>query len=287
LAQISVSQERMNMNLVKPLTYMFLVHVFITYVEAQGYTRLGRTCDIQDTIERLDLTANAVFFSEEEVRLACDPDPFCHGYADLDGLYGLLDSIGSLGNVLNTCSNGFELWQKTTQNSHVLRGGETCVDTNRYGDLISCRSFSSGQEECDDAAAQDCCDCGGGEKTAVVVQPPDSQLIRIFEQTYEADDTTSLILKNFDPDSSGFTGSIPSEIYQLTKLTKLDLSDNTLLGTIPSGIEALTDLQELVITGNFLSGKIPEGLTSLEKLKAVNIEFNGPIPLFNFDFIFP
>eukprot|EP00546_Thalassionema_frauenfeldii_P006789 CAMPEP_0178916690 /NCGR_PEP_ID=MMETSP0786-20121207/12799_1 /TAXON_ID=186022 /ORGANISM="Thalassionema frauenfeldii, Strain CCMP 1798" /LENGTH=275 /DNA_ID=CAMNT_0020590093 /DNA_START=5 /DNA_END=832 /DNA_ORIENTATION=+ len=265
------------MNLVTFLASLVFFNLIIPYTDSKGYTRLGRTCDSLDTVERLDLTANAIFFSQKEVRQACDPDPFCSGYADLDGVFGLLDSIGSLSNILHSCYDGFEIWEKKTQNAHVSRGGEDCIDTHRYGDITSCRPFNLAREECDEVAAKYCCDCGGGEKTAVVTQPPDSQLIQIFEQIYEADDTTSLVLKNFDPDDLGFIGSIPSDIYQLTKLTKLDLSDNTFFGTIPSGIEVLTDLEELLITGNILSGKLPEGLAALENLKVVNIEFNGPL----------
>lgn len=150
-------EVKTSMNLVTFLARLVLFNLIMPYVDAKGYTRLGRTCDSLDTVERLDLTANAIFFSQKEVQQACDPDPFCSGYADLDGVFGLLNSIGSLSNILHSCKDGFEIWEKKTQTAHVSRGGEDCVDTHRYGDITSCKPFNLGREECDEIAAKVWC----------------------------------------------------------------------------------------------------------------------------------
>ena len=79
----------------------------------------------------------------------------------------------------------------------------------------------------------------------------------------------------------GFTGTIPREIGNLTKLTVLSLPNGSLEGTIPSSIYALGDLQYLELQNNQLSGKIPENIGNFTKLKMLvlsNNRFSGAIP---------
>ena len=83
--------------------------------------------------------------------------------------------------------------------------------------------------------------------------------------------------------NSGFTGTIPSEIGQLTPLGELDLRCNNFSGTLPSEIGLLTNLQDLRLNDNGLDyGTIPTELgqlTDLFRLDIIN-EFyiTGTIP---------
>jgi len=59
------------------------------------------------------------------------------------------------------------------------------------------------------------------------------------------------------------TGPIPSEIGNLTNLSKLKLEYNQLTGSIPSAIGNLTSLTYLDLGRNALSGVIPESICDL------------------------
>ena len=58
----------------------------------------------------------------------------------------------------------------------------------------------------------------------------------------------------------GLTGPIPAELNYLTKLERLDLSDNNLTGPIPAELNYLINLEELDLRGNQLTGCVPAGL---------------------------
>ena len=76
-------------------------------------------------------------------------------------------------------------------------------------------------------------------------------------------------------------GSIPRELGDLSKLERLDLSNNQLTGTIPSELEGLANLSELHLDGNQLSGTIPPELGRLSSLRSVRLRGNqltGCIP---------
>ena len=91
-------------------------------------------------------------------------------------------------------------------------------------------------------------------------------------------------------DSSGkeFTGSIPSELAQLTSLTTLELfSNNTesvgpLSGSIPPELGQLTNLETLVLSNISVTGSIPRQLGQLTNLVTLNLKWNdklsGSIP---------
>lgn len=67
--------------------------------------------------------------------------------------------------------------------------------------------------------------------------------------------------------------SLPSELFQLTSLTLLDLSQNSLT-RIPREISQLSDLQKLNLTGNKLSD-LPSGLDQLTKLNSLELANNN------------
>ena len=95
--------------------------------------------------------------------------------------------------------------------------------------------------------------------------------------------------------SNQFSGSIPSEIENLTNLTSLNLSSNQFSGSIPVEIFDLINLKGgnepafigtvfypgLDLSNNLLTGAIPEQLGLLENLKSVDFSYNqltGSLP---------
>jgi hypothetical protein len=81
--------------------------------------------------------------------------------------------------------------------------------------------------------------------------------------------------------SNNLAGPLPSEILQLSALTKLNLASNKLTGPIPVEIGQLVALTGLVLYSNQLSGAIPAGLGQLEALRGLDLDNNklsGAIP---------
>nr|GLL23765.1 receptor like protein 30-like isoform X2 [Ipomoea trifida] len=79
-----------------------------------------------------------------------------------------------------------------------------------------------------------------------------------------------LVLSN-----NSFSGSIPSAIANLSKLTFLDLSQNYFESSIPLGITKLTRLRYLNLDGNNLNGTIPNQISRLHNLQHLDISFNS------------
>ena len=84
-------------------------------------------------------------------------------------------------------------------------------------------------------------------------------------------------------DESGLNGEVPGGLGQLTALTVLSLSGNSLRGSIPDGAElgSLSNLTELSIGNNQLTGSIPVDLGDLANLETLSLNDNrlsGAIP---------
>ncbi|PWA42046.1 Leucine-rich repeat-containing protein [Artemisia annua] len=80
---------------------------------------------------------------------------------------------------------------------------------------------------------------------------------------------------------TNLTGTIPSAITKLTRLTMLRLSWTNLTGPVPSFLSQLKNLNFLDLSFNDLTGSIPPELASLTNLGAIHLDRNkltGVIP---------
>lgn len=102
------------------------------------------------------------------------------------------------------------------------------------------------------------CDANG--RVAEVLLPSNGLHNGIPSELFALSELTKLDLSGND--YSGM--SIPTELFGLTKMRHLDISHDGLIGTIPSEIVNAAALRELHINDNDLSGTIPE-LPSLVK----------------------
>ena len=88
-------------------------------------------------------------------------------------------------------------------------------------------------------------------------------------------------LEQLDLYSNKLTGSIPSELADLSNLKYLNLYGNGLTGTIPSQLGNLSNLTYLNLYGNDLTGTIPSQLGNLSNLGRLDLggnELTGTIP---------
>ena len=75
--------------------------------------------------------------------------------------------------------------------------------------------------------------------------------------------------------SNRLSGSIPTELGNLTNLTHLNLSDNRLSGSIPTELGNLTNLTRLGLSSNSLSGSIPTEIGNLTNLTLLDLSRNS------------
>ena len=81
--------------------------------------------------------------------------------------------------------------------------------------------------------------------------------------------------------SNNLSGTIPTELGNLTSLIQLNFFNNSLTGTIPAELGNLTNLTYLGLAGNQLSGSIPSTLGNLTSLNYLRLYINaltGSIP---------
>ena len=88
-----------------------------------------------------------------------------------------------------------------------------------------------------------------------------------------------LILRN-----NAFTGPIPTEVWNLTNLRRIDLSNNSLSGFIPNQIGDLTNLVVFKILNNEITGYIPDSFCELNlnfgDTNRVNLTSNRLCPMY-------
>ncbi|VEU44914.1 unnamed protein product [Pseudo-nitzschia multistriata] len=122
--------------------------------------------------------------------------------------------------------------------------------------------------------------------------PPEFGLlgkIKVFDvgKNYLTGDFVSAVksskftLETLDVESNKFSGSLPSAIGDLTKLSRLDVSANGLTGVLPREIGGLTDLVALDVSSNELRGTIPSELGMLTNAGSMLLQFNlfsGTVP---------
>ncbi|KAK6919523.1 Leucine-rich repeat-containing N-terminal, plant-type [Dillenia turbinata] len=83
-----------------------------------------------------------------------------------------------------------------------------------------------------------------------------------------------LTMQNFFLSANQFTGSIPSALGSLTKLTAMSLNYNLLSGEIPDSFQSLMGLINLDLSNNNLSGELPSSLQSLSSLTTLHLQNN-------------
>ena len=88
-------------------------------------------------------------------------------------------------------------------------------------------------------------------------------------------------LRTLQLSNNQLTGTIPTELGNLANLTRLDLYRNQLTGSIPTQLGNLANLTSLNLGINQLTGSIPTQLGNLANLTSLNLEGNqltGSIP---------
>ena len=74
---------------------------------------------------------------------------------------------------------------------------------------------------------------------------------------------------------SWWTGTIPTELGDLTALTELWLYNNKFTGIVPSELGKMKDLTRLYLYGNHFSGSIPTELGQLVGLTNLELNYNS------------
>ena len=149
-------------------------------------------------------------------------------------------------------------WYTTT--TYGISYSVSSIQNNQFcPPYPNCISIYTGQQD-----ISNCWDC---EQDSVV---------ELWDKCYSKEYTTRLYLSN-----SGLSGSIPTEIGDLTNLERLYLHENQLTGEIPSEIGDLINLNYLNLSYNSLTGLIPPEIGNLTSIYQLDLSFNsltGSIP---------
>ncbi|OEL33972.1 putative LRR receptor-like serine/threonine-protein kinase [Dichanthelium oligosanthes] len=88
-------------------------------------------------------------------------------------------------------------------------------------------------------------------------------------------------LVSLDLSNNNLSGSIPPEVGNLSKLEIWHFNNNNLSGSFPHELSLLRNLQSLWMFDNYIEGPIPESiqnLTNLTDLRIYGMKLQGPIP---------
>ena len=107
--------------------------------------------------------------------------------------------------------------------------------------------------------------------------------VMIWETCYSIENTTALGWPLFIPDS---TTSFPMNLFSLTNLITLNITNSNISDPLPSEIGALVNLTRLNLSNNQISGEIPSEIGNLINLTSLNLSSNQlsgniPIEIFN------
>ncbi|XP_062178488.1 protein STRUBBELIG-RECEPTOR FAMILY 3-like isoform X2 [Phragmites australis] len=94
-------------------------------------------------------------------------------------------------------------------------------------------------------------------------------------------DDLPVTLLNLFLSANQLTGSIPSSLSKLKKLTAMSVNGNRLNGELPDAFDSLIGLVNLDLSSNNLTGVLPPSMKNLASLTTLNIEnnlFSGPVP---------
>ena len=107
-------------------------------------------------------------------------------------------------------------------------------------------------------------------------------MCHLLDSGFSLEYTSFFLTVNFEIQTNEFEGTIPTELYGLTKLNTISLRENdAITGTISTLISQLTSLSVLQLGFTGLDGPIPEEMFVLTDLAELNLEgagFSGPIP---------
>ena len=124
----------------------------------------------------------------------------------------------------------------------------------------------------------------GGRVTDFVISATRSTVggqFTIVSGTLPSEIQNLTALERLEADDHMLSGNIPSWLGSMSALNDVNLSDNNFSGPIPSELGNLSSLQFLSLHRNELSGSIPSQLGSLSNLRQLNLNSNqltGSIP---------
>jgi Leucine-rich repeat (LRR) protein len=93
---------------------------------------------------------------------------------------------------------------------------------------------------------------------------------------------TSATLTELHIAGNQLTGTIPSEVYELTNLKQLFMDNNLFTGSIASMIGEIVNLEQFHSASNMLTGNIPTELGALTSLEQLDLKLNylsGNLPM--------